>query len=274
MSKFIVIFLATLLSFSLVFTDAQAKRFGGGRSFGTQRSISSQSLSSPTAFGRAAAPAAAAKGNRWAGPLMGLAAGGLLAYLFMGHGLAAGMMSWLLIAGILFFAWVVIRRLLGQHSLASHSQSSANSQKTSYSGVQGIPSAASPANDASAISYPKGFDPEDFLRNAKVQFLRLQGAYDAANLAELRELTTPEVFAELEKQIAERQGRPNITEVPHLEAKIVNIEDTPAGLLVSVAFSGMIRENPGEQASLFNEIWHFAKEAQVGRWLVTGVQQA
>ncbi len=82
MKKFLALFLVTVFSFGLVIGEASAKRFGGSKSFGKQReSVSQQAAPKAPAAAPAAAPAG---GNKWLGPLAGLAAGGLLASLFMG----------------------------------------------------------------------------------------------------------------------------------------------------------------------------------------------
>ena len=44
---------------------------------------------------------------------------------------------------------------------------------------------------------PAGFDSDAFVRNAKVYFVRLQAAWDVGNIADIREFTTPEMFAEV-----------------------------------------------------------------------------
>jgi predicted lipid-binding transport protein (Tim44 family) len=49
-----------------------------------------------------------------------------------------------------------------------------------------------------------------------------------------------------------------------------------AGLyVVSVRFSGLIRDEPGADAQPFSEVWHLEKPVN-GRsgWLVSGIQQA
>ncbi len=58
----------------------------------------------------------------------------------------------------------------------------------------------------SASRIPADFDSAGFERNAKVNFIRLQAAIDAADLNDLREFTTPEMFAELQVELAERVG--------------------------------------------------------------------
>jgi predicted lipid-binding transport protein (Tim44 family) len=55
---------------------------------------------------------------------------------------------------------------------------------------------------------PAGFDTEAFLRHAKASFIRMQAAWDRSDVNDLREFTTPEVFAELQLQIQERGGNP------------------------------------------------------------------
>ena len=90
----IAIFAAGSLAFM---SDADAKkRLGGGKSTGTQKeSIQKDATppapkaptaaAAPAAAGAAAAAPAAASGmSKWMGPLAGLAAGGLLAAMFMG----------------------------------------------------------------------------------------------------------------------------------------------------------------------------------------------
>ena len=92
MRNFLSLLLIMVLTTCMIFQDASARRFGGGRSFGTYRSTSMFTRAKPAAtpFQNSAAP----NRNRWLGPLAGLAAGGLLASLFMGNGIASGMMSW------------------------------------------------------------------------------------------------------------------------------------------------------------------------------------
>ena len=107
MRSLLINLLIGLMAFSFLMMDAEAKRFGGGKSFGASRQASSFTKPTNSGFSNpasnlAAKPASTA--SKWLGPLAGLAAGGLLASLFMGHGLGSGMMSWLLIAVVAFFS--------------------------------------------------------------------------------------------------------------------------------------------------------------------------
>jgi predicted lipid-binding transport protein (Tim44 family) len=118
--------------------DADARRMGGGRSFGAQRSITpapapSTSLPSTGAAqnpvmpaqpgmssARPAAPAAAAAGgaSRWLGPIAGIAAGLGLAALFSHLGLSEGFGSLLLMLLLVGAGVFVIRALLARRNPA------------------------------------------------------------------------------------------------------------------------------------------------------------
>ena len=121
---------------------------------------------------------------------------------------------------------------------------------------------------------PAGFDVDGFVRNAKVQFIRLQAAFDSANLADLREFTSPELFAELKMQIDERGPARNQTDVVKLDAELLGIETGPVDYLASVRFSGMLREAEGAAAQNFDEVWNLSKPVSgTSGWMLSGIQQ-
>src|SRR3569623_3852360 len=91
MPKFLTLFLVTLVSFAQLAPVADAKRKGGGKSFGMQRDNIGQSAAprSPSQAQTTAAPGGApapAAGNRTQGPKAAHSAGGLLATLIKDHG--------------------------------------------------------------------------------------------------------------------------------------------------------------------------------------------
>jgi predicted lipid-binding transport protein (Tim44 family) len=123
-------------------------------------------------------------------------------------------------------------------------------------------------------SAPAGFDAEGFARQAKLNFIRLQAANDSGNLDDLREFTTPEVFAELKMQLAERRGAEQRTDVVELNANVVEVAEEAGRYVVSVRFSGLLREEAGAAPSPFDEIWHLTKSIAGGSgWVVAGIQQ-
>lgn len=258
MKKVLSILIIMFVTLGIMINDADARRFGGGRSFGMQRSASSYSRSyntpTPTTSGL----------GKWAGPLAGLAMGGLLASLFMGHGIMSGMLSWLLVGGVIFLIVGWIRgRTAPQAYSAQQNQFARNNQQ--FNSLNPMATNTS--------TYPAGFDETDFLRNAKVQFMRLQAAYDSKNLADIREFTAPEVFAEIQMQFQERQEATNITEVISLDAKLLDVSSEPDSTIASVEFSGAIRETMNGPIEPFKEIWHFQKNNTTQKWLLTGLQQ-
>lgn len=269
MRKFFSVFLLFCIFFGAVLNTAEAARFGGGRSFGMQRSVSNFSrLQQP---GRMLSQKNPLNTNRWLGPLAGLAAGGLLAYLFMGHGIGSGLLSWLAIFGIGLMLWNFLRSKL-QPAIQSSRYNQFNE-----SNVFDARSHSTGRNDYSAgskiLQDPAGFDSETFLRDAKVQFIRLQAAYDAKDLNDLREFTAPEVFAEIQMQIKERGETINQTEVVSLDAELLDVTSESQSTVASVKFSGMIREAANAPAEPFNEAWHFRKNNLRDNWVVIGVQQ-
>src|SRR5712691_8820983 len=109
MKNFLIGVCAVLLGVVLATADAEAKRLGGGRSVGTQRSVTTPPASTPAKpaqqqaapGAQQAAPAApAASGfSRWLPMLGGLAIGGLLGSMFGGGGFGGILLLALLAIG-------------------------------------------------------------------------------------------------------------------------------------------------------------------------------
>ncbi len=82
MQRFLSLAMALCLSLTLSVDAFAAKRFGGGKSFGsaparqTQQRQTPQAAPAPNAAGAAAAAGPASGASRWLGPLAGIAAGG------------------------------------------------------------------------------------------------------------------------------------------------------------------------------------------------------
>lgn len=263
MNKVLLCLVMAILSFVLVVGEVSAKRFGGGRSFGVQRSHSSLFSSFPKKSNPNFAQQQTK--NRWGGFLGGLIAGGLLASLFMQHGLGAGLFSWLLIGLVVFFVLHFLRR----KTTPAYYQGFTEQKAEKPFGSDAFRPYA--ANNNFARDMPQ-FDESSFLREAKVTFYRLQKAFDQKNIQDLQAFTTPEVFAEIKMQIEERGDRANHTEVVNLDTELLNIEDQVKSRIASVRFSGFIKEDEAPMVA-FEEIWHFNQFAGASSWLVSGIQQ-
>jgi predicted lipid-binding transport protein (Tim44 family) len=127
---------------------------------------------------------------------------------------------------------------------------------------------------ATASAFPPGFNADAFAREAKLNFIRLQAAFDAANLDDLRAFTSPEVFAEISMQLAERGDVAQTTDVMTLDAEVLEAIDEGNRHIVSVRFSGLVREATGQDAVPLDEVWHLTKPANgQGGWVIAGIQQ-
>ncbi|MBP0620110.1 Tim44 domain-containing protein [Cupriavidus consociatus] len=264
----------------------------------TQQAQQPAQQAAPATAGAAGAAAAAAPKRNWGGILGGIAAGLGIGWLLSHFGLGGAALSFLsnliLIAIVAFAVIWLIRKFRG---------GSQRSQQPAYAGAGNaggmgrsaepmlrqptatpasnpvMPGAAAAPVAADAVApqpwgVPADFDTENFLRNAKVHFVRLQAAWDAGNLDDIREFTTPEMFAEIKMDLSERGAEVNKTDVVTLEGQLLGIESTPAQHIASVRFSGMIREKAGEAAQPFAEVWNLAKPATgTGGWLLAGIQQ-
>ena len=124
---------------------------------------------------------------------------------------------------------------------------------------------------------PAGFDTEGFLKSAKANFVTLQAAWDKSDINALRVMMTDTMLKEIQAQLAEREvhtgGPVNLTDVVMIDAQLLGIEDLGDDYMVSVEFSGMIREEPSSGPSPFREVWNMTKpKSGHSGWLVAGVQ--
>jgi predicted lipid-binding transport protein (Tim44 family) len=228
--------------------------------------------------------------NRWLGPIAGIAAGlgiaALLSHFGMGGAFGEGLGNVLVIVLLVVAAVFVWRMLRGSRGGGRMEPAYGTADTGGAGGGTGPVSAYTPVTGAAmpgsvaALSTPAGvsgvpadFDVAGFLRNAKVYFIRLQAAWDAKNLDDIREFTTPEVFAEIKMQIDEEKGAQNRTEIVTQDAELLGIDTTAADYLASVRFTGTIRENNGA-VEPFVEVWNFTKpkDGRTG-WLLAGIQQ-
>lgn len=291
MKRFLSFFAVVVLGLVLTLADAEAKRLGGGTSRGMQRdSVAQQRQANPapgaptqqqaaspaTPQNPAAAPQAPKR--NWLGPIAGLAAGLGLAALLSHFGLGEGLANVLMIVLLVLAAVVVFKMLFRRRGGATHSA------PMQYAAAGGSgPGTLAPSNwesaRGSAAPVPAGgipadFDSAGFLRVAKVNFLRLQAAHDAGKLDDLREFTTPEMFAELRLDIDERKGAHQTTDVLDLDAQLIEVVSEGNRHIASVRFRGMVLEDKAGPATPFDEVWNLIKPVGgSGGWTVAGIQQ-
>jgi predicted lipid-binding transport protein (Tim44 family) len=134
---------------------------------------------------------------------------------------------------------------------------------------------SSPAASTPALQLPAGFDQAAFERLAKMIFIRLQAANDAGNLDDLRQFTTPEMFAAIRVDLQDRQGAAQKTDVEQVDAHVVDFATEGSQQIVTVRFHGMIKEAPGAAAEAFDELWHLVRPTDESHpWAIAGIQQS
>jgi predicted lipid-binding transport protein (Tim44 family) len=118
-----------------------------------------------------------------------------------------------------------------------------------------------------------GFDEAQFVRHARMNFVNLQSAYDRNDMTAIRDFVTPELAAEIEKDMR-AAGPGETTDIVTLEAQVLDVATENGLHVVSVRFTGLMREGASEPQP-FTELWHLEKPVD-GRsgWVVSGIQQA
>ena len=117
-------------------------------------------------------------------------------------------------------------------------------------------------------------DVEAFKTMAKEQFLNLQDAWDHLDLNRLASFLSPDMFALVKAQFAERTTGPQKTEVMMLQAQWLGIEQVQGQSIASVELSGMSREAQEASFTPFREIWSWTRPVAIEQssWLVCGLE--
>ncbi|MFZ1546829.1 MAG: TIM44-like domain-containing protein [Candidatus Nitrotoga sp.] len=279
MKRFLLFLTFTLAIFSMLTVTAEARRMGGGGNIGKQRTMSPQQTAKAPAA--APAPAAPAAGNKWLGPLAGLAIGAGLGAMFAGGmgglgGAMGGILMALMAAGLVMFLVSRFRKSQAQQPAMQYAGTGASSYQPE-SGQQpfaGGSTATSVPLANSSSNIPADFPTEAFLRSAKTSFIRLQAANDRKDLNDIREYTTPDMFAEISLQLQERGDAPQKTDVQTINTQIIEVVNEGDHAIASVRMSGQLSENNGIPEN-FDEIWHVQKNLRDEKavWLLSGIQQ-
>ena len=283
MRKLLTIMIS-LIGLSMVTIDADAARLGGGRSVGTQRAPISQQQATPKAPAQQqqqatpnTTPTPAPTGaSKWLGPLAGLALGAGLAALFLNNGFTGALAGILMIVAIIAAAMFVVRMLRGRSATAPIQYAGAGAQSGSQPASVPLFGGGAAAHSVAATTsrWPAGFDANEFVRHAKLNFIQMQAAHDAKDLSTMRDFLAPVLYREIEADVRATGDVPQKTEVVTLDAEVLDVATENDHYVVSVRFSGFIREAAGEAPQEFSEIWNLEKPLNDrSGWLVAGIQQ-
>lgn len=290
-----------LAAFSLSVPEyADAKRMGGGKSFGGSSSMSNSAPAPRAPAGATtqqpgstmnrqanAAPGAATASRGFlggmGGMMGGLLAGSLIGSMLMGNGFAGGgMMDILLIGLIAYIGFRIFRRRATQQSAApraeyraTHSNNAAadtSSQSDAWAHLSSQPQANTdmPRSD----SIPADFDQEDFLRGAKMAYVRMQESWDKRDINDIAQFASPAVMEEMQKQLVE-EPNPSVTELLLVNASLMEVKNDGDIQRAAVYFDVLMRESPAAaQPEQVREVWHFARPAHSSAsWKLDGIQQ-
>jgi len=275
-------FLTLFIGVTVLSVDADARRFGGGMSFG--KSFSKQkSFTKPAPKQNLAGKAAqGSRAGGMMGILGGLAMGGLLGALFFGGAFEGiNFMDLLIFAGIAFVLYRLFRGSASQREQAyahtGHHSPLGNHQETSNN------DAFMGAQTSTAVAKPN-IDADHFIAAARDIFMRMQADWDAKNIDDIRAFCTAEVAARIETEMAESADTVNKTEVGMLDASIVETWIESDLEWVAVDFNALLKEetmnNAGEMIASedthMNEKWIFQHDprSQDPTWYLAGIQQA
>ena len=198
----------------------------------------------------AAASQAAKRPSMWkgilGGALLGLGLGALFSHLGIGGAMASFLSGLIMFALLALAVLFIVRMFRRKDTPANPSFQGFSQQPVPAGGTPAIGSglgqpqsfqAQQPVGNVSlnkaapapqAWGVPADFDTDAFLRHAKASFIRMQAAWDKGDANDLREFTTPEVFAELKMQIQERGPNADYTDVVEIGAQLLGKFDAGA----------------------------------------------
>lgn len=276
------------LSVSGFADDADARRFGGGSSFGKHRMVSPPSQSRSFNQRQSSSKQTATAGQRGSartgmmGMLGGLALGGLLGALFFGGAFE----------GINLFDIVIIGAMIAL--LFMFLRKRAPARAPSYAGGQ-MPSfdqqpqqqpdvdhAAEPApSEPVGSALRPEIDPKRFIPAAKEIYVRMQKAWDNGDIEDIRTFCTAEIAERIARDI--KPGESNVTEVATLNAEIIDSWIESDLEWVAVNYTAMLREQTlndagdtlEDSSAEVNEVWIFQHkpDSEDPTWYLAGIQQ-
>ncbi|MCF7200548.1 Tim44 domain-containing protein [Pseudomonas oligotrophica] len=276
MQRVLSIFMALCISLTFAFDATAAKRFGGGKSFGsapshqTTRQAPQQTQAAPAQAGKtAAAPSGA---SRWLGPLAGIAAGGLLASMFMGDGFEGIQFLDILIFGLiafLLFRFLAARRRQQQPAMAGHAPMQREmAQQSSIFGGSAAPAAAP------VINAPAWFNEQSFVAAAREHFMALQQHWDANEMDKIAEFVTPQLLGFLKQERAEIGDAYQSTYIDDLQISLDGVDDNADKTVATLTFNGVAKTSRFDQGEPFSESWRMEREQGENQpWLVAGIRQ-
>ncbi len=265
---------------SIVASEVQAKRLGGGFSLGKSFSSPKKVSPSPT---QQKAPAQNTSGSSakksgfggMGGMLGGLLAGGLLASLFMGGAFdGIQMMDILMIAAFAFIAFKLFSMMRKSQVTPSYAGAQHRSMEPSETHHFTPMSAANTQLSQPDLVLPKWFNKVTFLDGAREHFTHLQSSWDKQDWDDLATYTSEELLEQLKQERSKYPAQQH-TEVVSVMSELINFIDNQDHVVASINFYGWLKESGDQQTSEFNEIWHLTRNMaeENASWHIVGIEQ-
>nr|WP_321271342.1 TIM44-like domain-containing protein [uncultured Tolumonas sp.] len=279
-------FFSLLTIFSFIFSialfseNAEARKFGGSKSFGRSYKTAPAQPAQPMnttnpVLNKQMQPN---KSGLMGGLLGGLLAGGLFAWL-MGSGAFDGLQIFdiLLMAGVAFliFRFVKSRKTAMQagpqpaYGMPYQTKQNADAgfQKTEYTGSTSF------SPDAVPFDLPTGFDVTEFIKGACEHYRTLQSAWNENDFSKIQEYVMPELYNELKQERANYAGKQH-TEVLFINAELVRADRKADSSQVSLLFKGRYRDIVEGIEEDINEVWHLERNLSAANapWLIVGIE--
>ncbi|RON28072.1 MULTISPECIES: Tim44 domain-containing protein [Pseudomonas] len=289
MKRFLSIAMALCIGLTMSLDANAAKRFGGGKSSGAAPTHQTSQMAPSSAAGGAAATAGAAGAagaatkasgaSRWLGPLAGIAAGGLLASMFMGDGFQGMQIFDILIMAViafLVFRFIAARRRKQQEHMApagAPMQREVFEQKPSAMGSI-FGGSAAPAAARPVINAPAWFNEHNFIEAARNHFQSLQQHWDANEMDKIAEFVTPQLLEFLKRERADLGDGFQSTYIDNLQVQLDGVDDRADKTIATLTFSGVSKSSRFDQGEVFSESWNMERpQGENQPWLVAGIRQ-
>ena len=294
----IILALSVFTTFAMP-DDADARRFGGGRSIGRTTTVRPSPPAGVTsgqqnfrqqqnaAMTNNAGAAAMSRRGMFGGLFGGLLAGTLLGSLLFGGGFGGVGILDLLILGLLIYFGVRFFKNRQQknnntqyysqqspyeNTYPNQTQTSGQSQGSSNAAAAWDNLRSERPQQTNMYSAAGTFNTEEFLAGAKKLYVRMQESWDLRDIDDIKQFTSPTMHKDIEEQFKE-DPNPSKTQIILINASVLEVKQEGDYEQVAVLFDVLLKEAENTENEQVKEIWNFSRnKAKEGTWILDGIQ--
>lgn len=289
MKRFFTVF-ALIVAVSFTASHAEAKRFGGGKSFGksfkTAPVRKQQPQQTDTIRKQNPTAASSAKKGLMGGLLGGLLAGGLLAAFFGGAFDGIQFMDILIIGVIAFVLFKLFKAMRANkgtpmghreyyagNSPRQPQQQRQQQQQFRQGAAQQQSSGFESTDSDVPFNLPPNFNMNAFLNGSRDHYRIIQGAWNHNELEKIREYVSPALLVDLTAERAKLSEEQH-TEVMYVDAELVRADHDANMAQLSIKFSGRYKDSVEGVEEDINDVWHLERDLRKPNapWLIVGIQ--